>query len=238
MGEVMRYFVCCFLMMLATSAVASKIIVSDLLVNMVAGQHYTNIKVKNTGKSKAYVLVKVSKVLDPGMPGQTIENLQDNPYQLGLIAVPNKLILAPKQVRIIRIMNLNVPPLKRDQVYHLLVTPVVGTLVSSFQNGKKEAENGIEIIEAYKTKVFVRPRNAAPILKFVRKGHALTVTNVGNTNILIGSVTQCLKSGCQNVINKSKRLYAGNAWHISLPYNMPVILKGQFLNQQKTYHTK
>ena len=223
--------------MLSTAAFGSAISVSPLLVNMQAGQRFSQVQVRNVGTDTAYVTADVSKVINPGMPNQQILKMQDDPEKIGLIALPNKMIIPPHQERLLRFYLLQPTPRSIDQVYHVFVSPVEGEIEAVKQprenpNGSiGTVHAGIRIILAYGIKIFVRPKNPQPHLVFDRTGKHLTIKNIGNSNVLVTLVEQCQAGHCQKVPGLVQRYYVGNVYSAALPYNAPVNVYQEYMGQ-------
>ncbi len=224
-------------------AYASHINVQPLLTSMKPSQHYVDLYVKNVGSDRAYVVIKVYRVFNPGMPDQKVTLLKDDPYGIGLIASPSKLIIPPGQIRHVRLLYIEAKPIKRDQVFYIISSPAEGELVQVAEAGKNNktskrvARSGLQVILAYKTKLFVRPENARPKIVYHREGKSLTIKNEGNTNVYLGKFEQCAGKQCKRLPGLIRRMYAGNVWKVTLPKAAPVSFIQVWDNQVKTLTT-
>ena len=232
------------LLLLGTSlAHASSINVQPMLASMTPDQHYIDLYVKNVGSDRAYATVKVYRVFNPGMANQKVTLLKDNPYGIGLIASPSKLIIPPGQIRHVRLLYVKSKPIKQDQVFYIVTSPAEGELVqvAESNDGKKVtkqvAKSGLQVVLAYKTKLFVRPDNAKPNIVSHREGKQLIIENKGNTNVYLGKFKQCEGKHCTALPSLVRRMYAGNTWKITLPKAIPVTFIQVWKNQKSTLTT-
>lgn len=214
-------------------AMAASINVTPLLVNLTpTGKHFTDIDVTNTSNKTAYVRVKISRILHPGMTDQKRINLQGNPIKFGLVASPIRLVIPPKQLRRVRVLPL-LKNNKTDALYELNITPVTGQLESLLSKGKVRA--GLQVIVGYSVKVFVRPANAKAIVSILRVNNTITVKNTGNSNVLLYDGRQCTSpDNCKTLKTDSiKRLYAGNTWTFEAPKAAPVQFLEHFIKHTR-----
>ena len=224
-------------------AYASHINVQPLLTSMKPSQHYVDLYVKNVGNDRAYVTVKVSRVFNPGMPDQKVTPLKDDPYGIGLIASPSKLIIPPGQIRHVRLLYIQNKPIKQDQVFYIVTSPAEGQLmqVAEAKEGDKAAtkvaKSGLQVILAYKTKLFVRPEDARAKIVSQRDGKQLILKNEGNTNVYLGKFKQCEGKQCTQLPALAYRLYAGNTEKITLPKAQPVTFTQVLDDQNKVITT-
>ena len=215
---------------------ASSIAVSQMIFNIAPTQAYVDLIVANRGQGTAYVNTQLMRISSPGMKNQKMVMMQNNPEQFGLVASPRKLIIPKGQVSTIRLMPLIKAP-SQDIVYEIVVSPAHGALDYIKTRHRPQLVEGVQVIMAYGVKVFLRPANPHPIITMVRKGKVLTVTNSGNTNVLVNNMQQCQLNHCVEIANSTKRLYAGNVWRFNLPKALPIKLSESWLNNLKELHS-
>lgn len=228
----MRIFQIFFAMGLWSATVASyasAIDVYPLEANLSFDSRYQDIKVYNVGSDTAYVKVDINLVENPGLPNQKLIPLQDDPYRVGLIVTPNKMVIPVHQMRLARILYIGEPPTNNDVVYKVKISPVAGELIPVGNLGKNVAA-GVDLIIAYSINVFIRPLKPAPKLTLVRKDQDLTLQNIGNTNLLVGTCKQCIGKNCKSEV-LSKRMYVGETYHYTLPLAAPVTCDQIFEDQ-------
>lgn len=194
------------------------------------GERSRDIEVFNQGEETLYIRVEPTIVVNPGTEQEKREKYHD-PREAGLLVSPQRLVIAPgarKRIRFVRLDKPvtkpkdenNSPPLEKDRVFRVLVKPEVGELKSN--------QTAVKIVVAYEVLVLSQPANAEVDLQAVLKGKKLTITNHGNTNVLLleghqcpdgqsqeDEVNQCVKLG-------GKRIYAGNQWQVEVPFLTPV----------------
>ena len=233
----MRYFlqtIIGFLLVAIQSALfASAIAVNPLAVDLNVQNRYQDIQVHNVGNSTAYVKIEVERIDHPGQPDQTFTELNDNPYQIGLIVTPSKVVIPVGQTRIMRALYVGSPPTS-DVIYRITIAPVSGDLIAMY-SGQTKLSAGMQLIIAYGVTIYARPLILEPHITAVRKGTALSLTNTGNTSVLIASCKQCnAKNICLPVPSVAKRLYPGNHFEATLPEDAPLqctegVLQDQFV---------
>jgi len=199
----------------------------DLDVNYQSRFH--DVQVYNVGNDKAYVALNIALVKHPGLPDQQEIPLQDNPYQVGLIVTPNKMVIPPGQMRMARMLYIGQPP-EEDLVYKVRIAPATGQYVVISNNNGVNA--GVNVIIAYSVNVFVRPLKPLVKMSLVRQGQDLRFENQGNTNVLIGYCQQCPTQDPKHCtsFDVSKRIYARETYHYQLPSALPVTCNQYFEN--------
>lgn len=203
-------------------AFASSITVYPLITDLTYQNRYQDIQVNNTGTDTAYVELSIFRVNNPGTPKQSIDTLNDNPYQIGLIATPNKMVIPPGQMRISRVLFIGPPP-KTDDIYEVKFTPMSGQLIAvGNANTKDSIAAGLQLVIAYGVSVFVRPAELDPVIQATRNGTNLTLSNTGNTSVLVGDCRQCSGSDCEKAIPLTVLLYPGNSKTFTLPQAAPL----------------
>ncbi len=231
----MHYFLrllYCFILCVGTpSLYASAIAVSPLSVDLSPEARYQDIQVRNVGTDTAYVRVDVARIQNPGQANQTLIQLNDNPYQIGLIVTPSKVVIPVGQTRIVRVLYVGQPPVS-DVVYRVKISPVTGELVALYA-GKQQLSAGVQLVIAYGVSVYARPLKLQPQAVAKRVGTSLTLSNTGNTSVLITLCKQCTASGsCQSLPDLVKRLFPGNVAQLSLQKAGPLQCQEEILHNQ------
>lgn len=217
---------------------AGDISVSPLIVDMAPGTPFQDITVGNVGKDKAYVKVSIAKLTNPGNGKETFQNDSGNPAVFGIAITPQKFALPTGQNRAIRVINFN-KDLAQDAVYIATISPVSSLVESTANVDGQDVNLGMQISVAYKVKIFVRPANPHAELTVNRDGKTATITNTGNTNVLLTGFSQCTdeESDCQD-LQLINRLYAGNSWTVTLPTDAPFQFTEQYLNTTQQIKSK
>ncbi len=195
--------------------VQASMVLSNVIVHFEPGEPTRqDIDIENTGDEPMYVDVKPHLVLNPGTDQEQRQLIRD-PRSAGLLVTPNRLVIAPRSRKRLRMVNLN-PGSKAERVYRVAVTPVVGDLTAE--------QSGLKILIGYEVLVLAQPVAVAPQLHVERVGRTLQFENLGNTNVLLRDGHQCeqpqmLREACMPLA--SRRLYPGNRWAIDLPLDQP-----------------
>jgi P pilus assembly chaperone PapD len=216
--------------LLGQNVFASAIAVEPLEVDLNPVNRYQDIQVHNIGSDTAYVQVSVARIDQPGLPTQTLVQLNDNPYQVGLIVTPSKVVIPVGQTRIVRVLYVGEPPTS-DIVYHLKIAPVSGQLIALY-SGTNKLNAGVQLIVAYGVSVYARPLKLNPQVVAQRDGKDLTLSNTGNTSVLITLCKQCSGTTCQAVPDLLQRLFPGNIVHLNLPKDAPIQCQEEVLHNQ------
>lgn len=206
-------------------ACASTITVNPLFASLTFKNRYHDIQVQNAESGKgdtAYVAISIYKVNHPGMPDQSFTKLDDNPYKIGLIVTPNKMVIPAGQMRIARVLYIG-KPVDADVLYEVKFTPVSGNLIAIGQD-KKNIAAGVELVIAYGVGILVRPVDLKPNVTAVRHGKNVTLSNTGNTTVSIGN--------CNLDKDFFVRLYPGNVKHATLKEDASQICKQEILENQ------
>lgn len=227
------FFICFMLGFFVNIALASSISVYPMAADLTAAMPYQDLQVQNTGDDTAYVELSIYRLNNAGTPTQNFTELNDNPYQVGLIATPNKMVIPAGQMRMARVLYIG-KPASSDIVYEVKLTPVSGQLVT-IGTDKTNVTAGVQLIIAYGVAIYVRPVNLNPNINSTRNGTSLTLSNTGNTTVLIGDCKQCVDTSCTAVPTLNAHLYPGNNAHFTLPKDLPVqcqkeVLQNEFSN--------
>ncbi len=209
-------------LLVAPPALAQMVLSKVALEFTAGGAIRDDIEVTNGGSETLYVQVEPNRIHDPGTPQERRVVYRD-PAELGLLITPSRLVIPPGQTAIVRIAVVE-PAREADRVYRLTVRPVVGDV--------RSVETAIKVVIAYDVLAIVRPPNPKADLKTVRTGRSMTLSNTGNSSILLTQGKQCDAAGANCQTLPPYRLYPGNeVTRADLPYDTPVSYTTTFLGQ-------
>lgn len=196
----------------------AELIVSDLVVELGADlQPRRDIEVWNNSDERSYVEITPVEVLGAGLAEERRVREPD-PEKLGLLVSPNRMILEPRQRKLVRIAVIVDPP-ERERVYRITIKPVVGEVSGD--------HSGLKVLVGYDVLALLRPANPQPRISGKREGRMLTVRNDGNASAELMNGRQCDSAEkCADL--PGKRLYAGASFTQELPGDGPVeyVMKG------------
>ena len=190
---------------------------SNVILHFEPGEsNRQDVEVSNPSDQPLYVEINPQIVLSPGTSGEDRAPIT-NPRQAGLLVTPNKLIVPAGSTRVVRFVKLESVP--KERVYRITAKPIVNDLIAS--------ETALKVVIGYEILAIIYPNNPQPSLVVERSGRRLTVSNTGNTNVLVREGYQCLSpdlplEDCTPL--SGKRLYPGNEWKLELPEDLPVTL--------------
>lgn len=170
----------------------------------------SDVVIRNDSEDRYYVTVSVAEVIEPGMETEHRVSLAD-PEEAGLLVTPNRMVLDPGALRSVRLVSLN-NDLTKDRIYRVLIAPQVGEIKVD-PNADVETGIAIKMLAAYEVLVVARPRGSSPDVKVVREQDKVTISNLGNTNILMTDASACPPEAqpddeaCTRL--PASRLYAG-----------------------------
>jgi len=129
------------------------------------------------------------------------------------------MILEPGALRSIRLVSLN-DNLTNDRIYRVMVKPQVGTITSDAPVLEGSPNIVMKIMAAYDVLVVARPSNSKATINAERTDSELTLTNSGNTNILLAEGVVCpantrdedRSEKCTSI--EATRIYSGNVLKI------------------------
>lgn len=235
---VTRFLGTALALFIASSAYASTISVYPLAADITASTRFQDLQVLNEGLDTAYVAIHIYRVNNPGMPDQSFTELADNPYQVGLIVTPNKMVIPTGQMRIARVLYIS-KSTSSDIIYEVKFTPVSGQLVTVGPSENQNVNAGVQVIISYGVAIFVRPDQLIPSIDAKRQGTDLALTNAGNTTVEVGNCKQCQGSNCTLIATLATTLYPKNVYHYTLPQDLPVTCTKEVLqNQFSTFTIK
>jgi len=219
--DLSRYMLVTQLGLLTTSNAMAGIGLSQAIVDFsdTRTQRY-DVWVINDGRERAYVAIDPAEIVHPGLPNeQRVE--EPDPEKRGLLVSPTRIVLEPRQRRMVRLVVLG--NRETERIYRVKVHPVEAPAeTSKKQTAPKRSGIGIRLLTGYDMLVIVRPANPLAKVSAQRQGQDLVFSNTGNTNALLFNGTQCNASGkdCKNL--PAMRLYAGASHTVRTPYLTPV----------------
>ena len=206
------------------------ILVVPIFVNFLPNQlPVQNVMVVNRSDSNAYINVTSYLVEHPGTKLEKKVHFHD-PSKLGLLVSPSKLIIPPRQHRMLRIMQLS-KHLTKDKIYRVVVAPVPNALIPVGPKAVHDHRIGIRVLVAYGILVTARPEHINRNLVIQRHGKTLLIENKGNTNVVVTGGQQCANQHCFNL--PRRRMYVGNRWQVKLPFNKPISIATDCLGKQQ-----
>lgn len=200
----------------------AELVLSQLIVELSPGnQSRSDLEVLNTGPDRAFVSVEPREILAPGTAMQS-RNSEQDPEKLGLLVAPARLILEPRERRLIRIASI-APPSDRERVYRVTIKPVVGQLSSE--------ASGLKVLVGYDVLVLVRPRELKPHVTGTRNGARLSLHNDGNASVELVAGERCQRKGNHCEPLPGTRLYSGATIELQADAEERVLYKGKVENQ-------
>lgn len=178
----------------------------------------SDVVIRNDSEERYYIDVTVDEILNPGTEAEERVSIAD-PEARGLLVTPNRMILEPGALRSIRLVSLN-DSLTKDRIYRVMVKPQVGTITSDAPVLEGSPSIVMKIMAAYDVLVVARPSNSKAIINSERTDNELTLTNAGNTNILLAEGVVCPANTrdedrdekCTSI--EATRIYSGNVLKI------------------------
>jgi P pilus assembly chaperone PapD len=204
----------------ASAPASAQLSINRLWVDLDSGRSpRADLVIRNDSHDRYYVSVSPYEVTAPGTPQEARQEIAD-PDQLGLLVTPNRLILEPGATRAIRVVSLN-SNLTRDRVYRVLIRPQVGAIHAEAAPADTR-DVAIKILAAYEVLVVARPRDPHPEVTARRAADHVTLTNSGNSNVLLFDGRVCpaavsdpgTDQNCRSI--DATRLYAGASFDVPL----------------------
>jgi len=207
---IVRTLLAAFLaLLLAPAPAAAQIALNKVILDFGAGNPLRDdIEVTNTSDERLFVAVEPARVEHPGLADERRVRDRD-PAALGLLVSPNRLVIEPRQRKLVRFAVI-VPPERQDRIFRVTVKPVVGQL--------QAAETAVRVLIGYDVLVIARPDGAAADLVAERVGTLLKIRNAGNTNALLSRGRNCDPAGANCVDLPAKRIYPGATWDLPLKW--------------------
>jgi hypothetical protein len=199
---------------LGATTTRADMVLSEAIVDLQSpGEMRHDIEVSNSGEEPLYVEIEVAQIVDPERAQPTRVHL-DDPRTAGLLASPNRLVVAPAELKRVRVV-VRKPATERDLVYRVSFIPRENPAVS-------EEEIAFKVLIGYDVLVIVRPPQGKPELRVEREGQRMLFENAGNSSVLIRKLEQCPEAAAECTEINGNRLYAGERWEVILPHPEPV----------------
>ena len=182
-----------------------------------------DIKVGNTSSRVQYLDISAARITEPGAhPEEYYES--PIPEEVGLLVAPRRIALQPGEERVIRVIMLE-KELDRDNARRVQIKPTIGEIA---------ADTSVAVtLLGFKALVFARPEEPSTDLVGGRDGQTLTLTNTGNSNVVLFDGQQCAAAeDCQRIT--AKRLWPGMEWTTELPGEGPVTFKLRDTGEERT----
>src|SRR6476469_2412758 len=98
-----RLWIVAALAVLLPTAANADLVLSELIVELQPGKLMRDdIEVWNNSSERMYVLIEPREIVRPSLPSQ-VDRKDPDPEKLGLLVEPNRMILEPRQRRLVRI---------------------------------------------------------------------------------------------------------------------------------------
>jgi P pilus assembly chaperone PapD len=181
-----------------------------------------DVRVFNNKNETLYVKIELMTVENPGTEQEKRIKIV-NPENAKILVTPAKMVIPPNSIKTLRVVNLD-EELAEEKIYRINITPIPPPLQVEEFSGSK-----VRIVTAYQILALVAPLQPNYDLIAERNGKTLTLTNKGNSYVLITQGRQCPRdapsqdsTGCVKL--QSKRLYSGNQFSYKLSFDTPVQL--------------
>ncbi len=224
-------FLICLMPLLASAVIKVSTLHVDFLPT---GNQFQDVFIQNAGTDVEYVNVSLFKRTNPVQDPNKIESASgQNPKDFGMVVTPNKLAIAPGQIKRVRLLNLSHGN-KTDVVYGLNILPVPAPVLRSKETEDVHTAAQVEIISAFVVGVYVLPVNPHVNLSLKRDGKTLTAENTGNTNVLLDNGQQCTtdkKPVCTEV--DPLRVYGNSKVQIKLSQDLPVTYRESYSDKNE-----
>ncbi|MFN3212119.1 MAG: hypothetical protein ACE37M_03365 [Henriciella sp.] len=182
-----------------------------------------DIRIGNTSSRIQYLEISAARITEPGAHPEEYFTSAD-PQEVGLLVAPRRIALKPGEERVIRVILLD-EDIESDKAWRVNIEPTIGDI---------ETDRSVAVtLLAFKALVFARPNAPTTDLVGDRDGQTLTVTNTGNSNVVLFEGQQCAApDDCQRVTGK--RLWPGMEWTTDLPGEGPVSFKTRDMGAERT----
>lgn len=183
-----------------------------------------NIIIQNTGNTVAFVKIDLMLVTNSNKPNRS-EALLEKPKKYGLIILPNKLILRPKQKKNVRVMLSGALP-KKDRIFIANIYEVAGE--------KSSSQEGISVRITYGTSIILHAKGGKPDIVATRNDKTIILHNKGTTSAKIVSLQQCNDKGeCKDpgILYQS---IPGDRTTYTLPFNRRLQYQVRYLGNVTT----
>ena len=171
------------------------------------GPRQQDIELSSRDSEILYLETEVFEIKKPGTMQEQRVKLT-NPEEAGIIVSPRRMVLQPNARKNMRIIVVQTPK-NHDRIFRVTVKPIVSGIESS-------SKVALKVLVGYDAMVIARPKNTKIDVVGERQGQRLTLTNKGNSNVLLQNGSQCSSvSKCKPL--DVTRLYAGQSWSTDLP---------------------
>lgn len=192
-----------------------------------------DVLISNPDKEPLYIQVEILGIENPGETNEK-RTLIQNPKASKFLVTPNKLVIQPGQKKRVRLVNL-APLGDKERVFRVNLKPISPEIESD--------TTAIKVLIGFQLLVLMQPNKPQPNIVGKRNGNKLTLSNEGNTNVLMHRGEQCdvpqkgetVGQGCTPL--PTKRLYPGNSITIDLNKSTPAqyLLSTASVNQRKVF---
>ncbi|MFF7061168.1 molecular chaperone [Pseudomonas sp. NPDC008258] len=158
-------------------------------------------RVRNGGDTTAFVKVSVAELVYDSDGNAREVNTDGLPLeQRGLVASPARLIVPAQGMQAVRLLYRG--ERDKERYFRLRFVPVLPELGDGFAVDAQEAEEyrehlkaGVNLLAGYGSLLFVRPAEAQFQTPVQRQGGKLTVSNQGNSTVVLDQFRQCQSAG-------------------------------------------
>ena len=172
-----------------------------------------DVEIRNPDEDTLYIQVDIYEVINPGSEDEE-RRLVTNPRDANFLVTPNRLAIPPGGRKLVRLVNLQELG-EKERIFRVSLKPVIEDVESE--------QTAIKVLVGYQLLVLIQPAQPSPELTASREGNVLTLTNNGNTNILLHRGQQCAENDPGVCVDLPvRRLYPGNVWQIELEMDTPV----------------
>lgn len=209
----MRYFIAVLFLFLLSGSVKAEFIVTSAIVEFSKDTPpQQDIEIISRSRDNDYIVAELIEVINPGASNEIRRPVTDA-AQSHLLVTPDRTILGGGSRKTIRFVLLK-PLDDQEHIYRVAIKPVV-------KGVENNSQIGLKILLGYEILVILRPQEMKPSYQVVRQGNSLTLTNNGNTNIVLQNGQQCTAAN-QCSMSPTIRSYAGQSVTETLPYNTAV----------------
>ncbi|MES2663217.1 MAG: hypothetical protein V4629_07940 [Pseudomonadota bacterium] len=199
-------------MMVSSSSFAEFIISSAILEFNANSEPQQDIELISRSNTNDYIVTEISEILNPESNRET-RRIIDDPQKSRLLVTPQKTVLGARSRKVLRFVLLKKLD-HREYIYRVVVKPVIKGVENTTQIGLK-------VLVGYEVLVIIRPEKVISQYTAKRTGNKLTITNVGNTNLLFQDGKQCITSNnCKTLT--ALRVYPEQTVTADLPLDKSV----------------
>ncbi len=197
-----------FLLLCLSNAAHAEFSLSSMVIDFASnGPRQQDIELNSRDSEILYLDTEIFEIKNPGTAQEERVKLE-KPEEAGLIVSPRRTVLQPNAQKNMRFIVVDAPT-DIDRIFRVTVKPIVSGISA-------HSKVALKVLVGYDAMVIVRPQNAKVDFSGQRNGQTLTLTNKGNTNVLLQNGSQCSSvSACKPL--DVTRLYAGQTWTTALP---------------------